>query len=568
MLYTGPGRSPPLTRNTANNMKNLLTAPRVLGRWVEQHPDEKFLFQPVDGELHTLTFLETENRARRMARALLDLGLQPGDKVALLGKNCAEWLLADFAIAMAGLVSVPIYPTASADTIRFILEHSEAQAVFVGKLDDPEAIAPVLPESAITIAFPYPTATCRHQWQALIDKTEPLQDVHDPGPEDVMTILYTSGSTGLPKGVVISYRAYIYGCTAARDAAALGPEDRILSYLPLAHVTERMAIVGPSIYAATRIYFVESLETFQRDIKVCRPTLFASVPRLWVKFQAGVHAKIPPARLKVLLAIPIIGSIVARKIRAGLGLDQGRLFGSGAAPISPHTLHWYCKLGIKISEGWGMSETSGLSCTNSPFQRRRIGTIGLPLEGTELKISDAGELLIRCPGLFTEYYKRPDLTAEAFDDDGFFHTGDRAEWDEKVEAFRITGRVKDIFKSAKGKYVTPVPIESRLSANPLIEQVCVLGSGLPAPVAVVVLSQGGRQISKASVETSLESTLADTNAHLESHERLAGIYVAKEEWTPENDLMTPTLKVKRDKLDARFLPLLDREFNGSVVWES
>ena len=336
----------------------------------------------------------------------------------------------------------------------------------------------------------------------LLDGAEPIASYHEPAADEVMTILYTSGSTGLPKGVVISYSAYIYGCTAARDTGKLVADDRVLSYLPLAHVTERMAIIGPSIYAATRIYFVESLETFQHDIKVARPTAFGSVPRLWVKFQAGVHAKIPPTKLKLMLAIPILGGIVSRKIREGLGLHECRLYGSGAAPISPHTLHWYRKIGVNISEGWGMSETCGMSCTNTPFERRRIGTIGVPVEGTEMKISDAGELLIRCPGLFTEYYKRPELTAEAFDEDGFFHTGDKAEWDESAEAFKITGRVKDIFKSAKGKYVTPVPIEARLSANPYLEQVCVMGSGLPAPVAVVVLSEGAQQISKTSIEES------------------------------------------------------------------
>ena len=548
-------------------MSELLTAPRVLHQWVEKHPDDSFLHQPVDGQLHTFTFREAEDQARRMASALLALGLQPGDKVALLGKNCAEWLLADFAICMAGLVSVPIYPTASTDTIRFIFEHSEAKAVFVGKLDDPDAIARALPDSIPSIAFPYPTTACRYEWRTLVDDSDPIDEYHSPAAEDAMTILYTSGSTGLPKGVVISYRAYIYGCTTARDTAKISRDDRVLSYLPLAHVTERMAIVGPSIYAATKIYFVESLETFQHDIKVAKPTGFGSVPRLWVKFQTGVHAKISPTKLKILLAIPILGGIVARKIRAELGLDECRFFGSGAAPISPHTLRWYHKLGINISEGWGMSETSGLSCSNTPFERRRIGTIGVPLDGTELKVSEAGELLIRCPGLFTEYYKRPDLTAEAFDDDGFFHTGDKAEWDDEVNGFRITGRVKDIFKSAKGKYVTPVPIEARLSANPLLEQVCVMGAGLPAPVAVVVLSEGAQQISRRAVEDSLNSTLTDANAHLESHERLAGIFVVNDDWTPENDLMTPTLKVKRDKLDARFLPVLDKDFSGGIVWE-
>ena len=169
-----------------------------------------------------------------------------------------------------------------------------------------------------------------------------------------------------------------------------------------------------------------------------------------------------------------------------MGFEECTKFASGSAPISPHTLRWYRKLGIDIGEGWGMTETSGLSCANIPFEARRLGTIGVPVEGTELKISDEGELLIRSPGLFTEYFKQPELTAEAFTEDGFFRTGDRAEWDEERRGYRITGRVKDIFKTAKGKYVAPVPIEARLSANPLLEQVCVLGAGMPAPAAIVV----------------------------------------------------------------------------------
>jgi long-chain acyl-CoA synthetase len=548
-------------------MKDFLTAHHALADWSSKSPNREFLVQPVDGGTVTLSFADALDQASRMAAALIGLGLTPGDRVAILGKNSAEWVLADLAIAMAGLVSVPIYPTANAETVSYVLEHSEAKAVFVGKLDQPATLGDVIPETLASIAFPYPTVACRYDWSGMIEAAEPIATPRDPDPKDVMTILYTSGSTGRPKGVVISFGAYFYGCNAAWKKFGTQPDARVLSYLPLAHVTERTVVVGPSIYAGARIFFVESLQTFPRDLASARPTLFASVPRLWVKFQSGIHAEIPPGRLRRLLAIPFLGQVVARKIRAGMGLDACELFGSGTAPISLHTLNWYRKIGIDISEGWGMTETGGLSCTNLPFDPKRLGTIGEPLDGTELKISDAGELLIRSPGLFTEYFKQPELTAESFAEDGFFHTGDKAEWDDHCKGYRITGRVKDIFKSAKGKYVVPVPIESHLSANPLIEQVCVIGSGLPAPIALVVLSETARQLSDEDIAESLEATRLETNRQLESHERLAGALIVDDEWTTENGILTPTLKVRRDRIEARYLSGIDREFSTPIVWE-
>ena len=549
-------------------MNKVVTAHAAVADWAGKMPDREFLLQPVDGQLHVTTFSEAEDQARRLASALAGLGMEPGDKVAILAKNSAEWVIADLAIAMGGFISVPIYPTASADTVAYIIDHSEAKALFVGKLDEPDAIGSAIPEALPTIAFPYRTTECRYGWQEMIDSAEPITAPHEPAPDDVMTILYTSGSTGRPKGVVISYRAYAYGCIAALGVVDFGTEDRLLSYLPLAHVTERMAAVGPSIYAGARIFFAESLHTFAHDLKTARPTGFGSVPRLWVKFQAGILSKIPPARLRLLLAIPVVRGLTARRIREGMGFEDCSKFASGSAPISPHTLEWYRKLGINIGEGWGMSETSGLSCANIPFEAGRLGTIGVPLEGTELKISKDGELLIRSPGLFTEYFKQPDLTRGSFTDDGFFRTGDKAEWDEERRGYRITGRVKDIFKTAKGKYVVPVPIEARLSANPLLDQVCVLGAGMPAPVAVVVLSDAAEQEPRESVEESLETTLTDTNKRLESHERLSGMIIVDDEWTTENGLLTPTLKIKRDDLEARYRALVEEHRGKPVAWET
>jgi long-subunit acyl-CoA synthetase (AMP-forming) len=545
----------------------LQTAHQALLKWAEETPDRVFLHQPVNGELREITWREAADSSRRIASALLSLDLRPGDKIAILAKNSAEWILADIAIAMAGMISVPIYPTASADTISYIIGQSEASAVFVGKLDEPQVAVDAIPASMPRIAFPYEIDNCQHQWQALIDNNEPLDKIHEPQAEDTMTILYTSGSTGRPKGVVISFRAYAYGSIAASDVADICADDHFFSYLPLAHITERTVTAGPAIYRGAECSFVESLKTFQQDLKRAKPTIFISVPRLWVKFQSGVHAKIRPERLEFLQSIPVVRYIVARKIRNELGFSNCRSFGSGSAPISPLTLKWYQKLGIKIGEGWGMSETSGLSCGNSPFQANRIGTIGVPMEGTEMKISEEGEILIRSPGLFTEYYKQPALTAQAFTDDGFFRTGDKGEWDDAVQAFRITGRVKDLFKSAKGKYVTPVPIESKLSGNPLLEQICVMGSGLPAPLALVVLSEAAHHLPRETIKASLRKTLIDVNGHLESHERLSNMIVVTDEWTTENGLLTPTLKVRRDVLETKYSSLIQQTFSSQVAWE-
>lgn len=545
------------------------TAHQALLDWAQKTPDRIFLHQPVDGQLRQTTWSDAANHAACLAGALRAFDLEPGDRIAILAKNSAEWILADIAIAMAGFVSVPIYPTAGPETISHLLSHSGAKLVFVGKLDDPETTMAGLTDAIPRIAFPYAEiANCQYSWQNLIDDNEPLSQVANPDPEDTMTILYTSGSTGVPKGVVISFRAYQYASHAAAESANMSSADHVLSYLPLAHITERTCTAGPAIYCGAECSFVESLQTFRHDLKRAAPTVFISVPRLWVKFQSGVHAKIPPRKLRLLLSIPILGSAIAKKIRGELGFGNCRQYGSGSAPISPSTLRWYYKLGVDIGEGWGMSETSGLSCGNSPFDARKLGTIGSPVSGTEMKLSEAGEILIRSPGLFTEYYKNPDLTAEVFTKDGFFHTGDKAIWDESLNAFTITGRVKDIFKSSKGKYITPVPIESTLAANSHVEQVCVMGAGLPAPIAVVVLTDTAGALDKGDIRRSFQATLEQVNTTVESHEKLSNIVIANEGWTTENGLLTPTLKVKRDKLEEKYNSVIAQSFSEAIHWES
>ena len=556
-------------------MAEFKSAHQALLDWARLSPDRPFLHQPVGDKVDTYSWSQCADISLRLASALRGLGLERGDKVALLSKNCAEWFLSDIAIAMADLVSVPIYPTAGKKTIAQVLEHSEAKAIIIGKLDDPEVPVGAMPDGIRTISMPYTSIDCEYEWQSLLDNSVPLQDIKNANPDDVMTILYTSGSTGHPKGVVLTYAAYHYSSNAAMESlgGSTGEaingyaDDRLFSYLPLAHITERACTEGPAVYAGCQCFFVDSMETFKRDLRNARATVFISVPRLWVQFQSAVHAEISPAKLSIMLRIPFLGKAVAGKIRDGLGLSHAHTVGSGSAPISPSTLKWYQRIGVNIGEGWGMSETCGLSCGNTPFDANRIGTIGVPMPGTEMKLSDENEILIRAPGLFREYYKDPELTKEAFTEDGFFRTGDKGEWDEQSQAFRITGRVKDLFKSAKGKYIVPVPIESKLSGNPMLEQICVMGSGLRAPVAVVVLAPAARELEKAQVIASVSETLDRVNERLESHEKLDRIVIANDEWTIENELLTPTMKIKRELLENRYRHLIAENHTASVVWE-
>ena len=528
-------------------------------------PDVPFLHQPVGGEWTTYSWSEVDVMARKVASGLYENGLVAGDRVAILGKNSAEWLIADIAILMAGMISVPIYATAGAESISHVLEHSGSRAIFVGKLDNLEAAQAAVPADMLRIAFPYPTLDCNASWQEWLTSYEPLEAVANPGEDDIFSIVYTSGSTGLSKGVVLTQLNAASSSASMQEISSLGTDDRGMSYLPLAHITERCVLAWPSIYAGSQIYFNEGLETFISDLQHIRPTVFISVPRLWSKFQSQILAKMPQPQLDAMLSNPEQGAMASMMIKQGMGLDQVRVFGSGSAPISKSMLEWYETIGIEICEGWGMTETSGMSCSNIPFNSENMGTIGNPAACVEMKLSDVGEILIRGEAIFGEYYKNPQATAESFDD-GWFHTGDKGVITENG-SYKITGRIKEQFKTAKGKYVAPVPIESALSANTNIEQVCVMGLGRSQPVAVVVLGADVGEIDDAVIAR-LQQTLDEVNSGLESHQVLAHILIADEPWGVENGLLTPTLKLLRDKIEARYATFLAGEYDTAIVRES
>lgn len=380
-------------------------------------------------------------------------------------------------------ISVPIFPTAGSETIDYCLEHSESKILIVGKLDDSKATTHVLAERSnlISISLPYPSAAkCQYEFQTLIKQHQPSEERPTHFDEKLMSIVYTSGTSGQPKGAMLTYGAFTWSAQQLINHIGIEENDRLFSYLPLAHITERVYIFGSSIIGGVLTAFPESLDTFIEDVKMHRPTLFISVPRLWTLFQQRIQDKLPQKKLNILLKIPFVNSLIKRKLADGLGLDQARVLGCGSAPVSPALLEWYRSVGLNITEAWGMTESFAYSTLNYPFRADKIGTVGNAGPGIELKIAGDEEILVRSKGLFAGYYKNDAATAESFNDDGWLHTGDIGSLDSEGY-LTIQGRKKDTFKTAKGKFVAPVPIEKKLFEYSRVEMMCLIGSGLPAP---------------------------------------------------------------------------------------
>lgn len=484
--------------------------------------------------------------------------------------------MAELAIWLGGYTTVAIFATETADTVRYVLEHSEASLLFVGKLDTWGQQRAGVPQGLPCIALPLAPPTEFETWDAIVARSTPLAGRPQRAADELAMLIYTSGSTGRPKGAMVPFGAISRAATGiakyTRERVGTQGEARMLSYLPLAHSFERSWVEAASLVDGnTHLFFAESIDTFLQDLQRARPTLFISVPRLWAKFQQGVFAKVPQEKLDQLLRIPIVGRVVARKVLRGLGLDRVIVAGSGSAPIPPELIAWYRRLGLKLLEGYGMTEDNSYS-HSSTDQANEPGYVGVPLPGVEVKLSDEGEILIKSPGQFSGYYKDPELTAASFTADGFFRTGDLGE--RRADGLlKITGRAKELFKTAKGKYVAPAPIENLLNVHPLVELALVSGLGRPQPYALVVLAEDvrgrvGTAEARAQLERELAQLLQQVNGQRPDYERLQMIVVAREPWTIENGMLTPTMKMRRARIEAAVAAEVDGWYASgrSVVW--
>ena len=541
--------------------------------WEKAKANSVYMTQPIGGgKTVDYTWGRAVDEARRMASYLKSLNLPEKSRIGLISKNCAHWIMTDWAIWMAGHISVPLYPTLNADTVNYILNHAECEVVFVGKLDDWDMMKPGVPESVRCISFPLSPPNDFETWDDIVAKYPPLEENVHRDANELATIVYTSGSTGKPKGVMLSFYNMAYAAEGGMEVLGVGSEERMLSYLPLAHVFERTFVELASLYAGFHLYFAESLDTFVQDLQRAQPTLFLSVPRLWVKFQHGVLQKLPKKKLDRMMKIPVVNKLIKKKILKGLGLDKVKLAGSGSAPLASDVLDWYRNLGLELLEGYGMSENFAYSHMSKPG-RSRTGYVGESAPGVETRISPEGEIQIKSPATMMGYYKDEEKTREAFTEDGFLKTGDKGEIDE-MGRLKITGRIKEIFKTSKGKYIAPAPIENRLMSHDAIEMVCVSGANQTQPHALVMLGEEARpkmadEAFRNEIEESFKKLIADVNKTVDPHEQLAFITVVSDEWSIENSFLTPTMKLKRNVVEDAYQEKVDKWYaqRQPVIWQ-
>ena len=584
------------------------TVTQLLLEAVDRFGDEPALrnFVGDTDEQTDLSYNELFERCSRLAAALQRLGLEPGDRAAILSENRTEWALADYGCLLSRVISVPIYDTLVAEQVGYILENSGARLVFVSTTEQLEkvreaAAARSLELQVILFDGPSDSDAGVHGWDSILADPADLATIRThakaTSPDDLCTILYTSGTTGAPKGVMLTHNNLHSNIQACGIALPIESGDVSLSFLPLSHILQRMV----DYLLLTRgclLARAHSITTVADDFKIVRPTIEVSVPRLYEKVYnkvteaSGLKKKLVTWAIRVggewadvtlakkkpsaLLSFQhgIADKLVFSKVRAGVG---GRLkyFVSGGAPLSVDIARFFFAAGLPILEGYGLTETSPVTNVNRAGDVN-IGTVGPPVPGTEIRIADDGEILVRGPQVMKGYYNDPEKTAEVIDKDGWFATGDIGEITDN-NCLRITDRKKDIIVTAGGKNVAPQPIENRLKTNPFVEQLVMVGDRRKFCALLVVPSYENldRWAREQGIDPSdRKALLRDSRVHdlmerevmgqlgpVASFERPKKIALLEEEFSVEDGTLTPTQKVKRRVIQERFSALIDEFYD-------
>jgi long-chain acyl-CoA synthetase len=513
-------------------------------KWEAETPDKEFLRQPFGDQWTVITYGEAGHEARKIASALKAKGLETGDHVGIYSKNCKHWVLADLAIMMAGLVSVPYYASLPKDQLKEVIELSDIKALFIGRLDKWGDRDQAISDQLQVIRFPHydgdPEVNVGESWADLLAANSPLEEKFIPDLDSNWTIKFTSGTTGTPKGVMHTHRNPALIISDERKVNWVGlfklREKKFFSFLPLNHVGERMAVEVPAIILGGSISFAQNLASFANNIRDAQPSMLFAVPRIWTKFYQGVTAQIPEKKLDFYLKIPIVSGIVKKKLRTAMGLRDIEIAATGAAITPAFIKEFFRKLDIQLIEAYGMTETCG-SITNTPDPDSPSDSVGRAVPGAEIRIDkETDEIMMRTPYMMAGYYKKPDKTAEVLKD-GWLHSGDCGEIDEQG-FLKVTGRLKDAFKTSKGSFVTPNPLEEAISKNEFVEQVCVVGLGITQPIALVNLGDAATGRSAAEISDSLVNTVKNLNATRAKFEHVSTVVVQNEPWTDQNGFLT------------------------------
>jgi len=584
---------------------------RFRGR-VEEQPARTAL-RYRDGERWSaITWGDYGTAVDQTAAGLIGLGLEPGDRVGLLSANRPEWHIADLAILSAGCVTVPVYPTSSSSQAAYVLDNAECRACFV---DSPAQLAKVLLHRddlpALERIVVFGQAAGLDHSQLLLS----LDDLRSSGGhldavrertaalsgDDLATLVYTSGTTGPPKGTMLSHGNILWTLESVESMIGLHPTDRVLSYLPLSHIAERVTSHFGQIASGGETWFARSMATVPDDLRACRPTIFLAVPRVWQKLHDAIldeldskpvhlarvleHAATSssrqpagrPLRSIVDRATTLaIQQTLARAVRRKLGLDQARFLASAAAPIHPELVRWFHGIGLPIAEVYGQTEDCGPATINPP-EAIRIGSVGVPIPGLEVRAADDGEILVRGGSVCAGYYLMPEATAELFGDEGWMCTGDLGHVDDDGYVW-ITGRKKDLIINAAGKNIAPAELESRLAMEPLVGQAVVIGDGRKYLTALITLDADAAadwaedhgafaDISHLThdprIQLEVGAAVERVNREHAPVEQIKYWQLLPEPLTVENGELTPTLKVKRDVVQREFAELVESMYTES-----
>jgi long-chain acyl-CoA synthetase len=526
----------------------LNTFTEYLNQWNQQYPDTMWLRERSGDDIRDWTWAESYREINALATWQEQNLEGSGHMVGILSKNRPHWYFTDFGTIAAGNVVIPMFTTLAAETADYVMSFTDMKVLFVGETENWEQLKPVLPKDILLITLPGVELAEEHlRWEDIVAPHRGSAPRYQCQPDDLVSLVFTSGTTGVPKGVMQTHSSNII--PVCRFAGAFGVEmgARFFSYLPLSHIAERQIVEYSSLINRGEVHFNENMSTLLRDLPNCKPHVMFGPPRVWEQLQQGIIAQFG-SQEAMDAALEADSEGIGKLVREKLGLDEAKYVLTAAAPTPPALIHWYDRLGIRLMEGFGQTECMGPIVTNP--EDRRVGSIGKPLVGVEIRISDDNELQVKADGCSPGYYNMPEKTAETFVD-GWVHTGDKVKVDEDG-FYYITGRVKDYFKTIQGKFVAPTPIENIFAENPHTEQICLLGRGYSKTVMTCVLSELAREQPRESIDAALRERVEAVNAEVEKHARIGAVIVSLESWSIDNGVLTPTLKIRRERVEELF----------------